>query len=119
MNITAISLSILTIVSTIVSWFLAKRKYNTEVDNSVIANLERSLDFYMKLSDDNKNRLDEILRRDEEMQRKNAELERKNAELERKVRELESRMLQVLGSICMDLTCELRKRDTSTVKENK
>lgn len=35
-----------TIVSGISSWLLAKRKYNAEVDHSIIDNMKESLEFY-------------------------------------------------------------------------
>lgn len=51
------------LVSTIVtgwtSWFFARKKYNSEVDQNVIKNMSDSLEFYKSLSDDNKSRLDE------------------------------------------------------------
>jgi len=54
-----------TIVSGWTSWFFTRKKYNSEVDNSVIANMKESLDFYKQLSDDNRERLEEVLRRNE------------------------------------------------------
>lgn len=42
------------IISGWASWMLARRKYNSEVDGNLIANMEKSLEFYEKLSDDNK-----------------------------------------------------------------
>ena len=50
-----------TIASSFVSWFFAKRKYNAEVDNHLITNMQESLEFYKTLADDNKVRLEEVL----------------------------------------------------------
>jgi hypothetical protein len=44
---------------------MAKRKYNSEVDNNVISNMKASLDFYKQLSDDNKERLSEVLKKND------------------------------------------------------
>ena len=52
-----------TVIGTWTSWFLARKKYNVEVDSSLIENMQRSLDFYMRLSDDNKDRLEEEVQR--------------------------------------------------------
>lgn len=63
------------IISSVVAWFLAKRKYNAEVGDTVIKNMENALEFYKKLSDDNKNRLDENQRKLDEVMKENAKLQ--------------------------------------------
>lgn len=92
------------IISAWTSWFFARKKYNSEVDNQLIQNMNESLEFYKKLSDDNKARLDDVLKRNEE-------LEKRDERLEEEVRQLRMQMLNLMGSLCTDLTCQLRKRD--------
>lgn len=94
---------ITTVISGWTSWFFARRKYNSEVDNNLIENMQQSLEFYKKLSDDNKNRLDEVLRR--------------NAELEQEIKDLRRQMFSLMNSICTDLTCQLRKRNLNLFNE--
>ena len=94
---------ITTVISGWTSWFFARRKYNSEVDNNLIENMQQSLEFYKKLSDDNKNRLDEVLKR--------------NAELEQEIRDLRKQMFSLVNSICTDLTCQLRKRSLNLFNE--
>lgn len=94
---------ITTVISGWTSWFFARRKYNSEVDNNLIENMQQSLEFYKKLSDDNKNRLDEVLRR--------------NAGLEQEIRDLRKQMFSLMNSICTDLTCQLRKRNLNLFNE--
>ena len=94
---------IATVISGWTSCFFARRKYNSEVDNNLIENMQQSLEFYKKLSDDNKNRLDEVLKR--------------NAELEQEVRDLRKQMFSLMNSICTDLTCQLRKRSLNLLNE--
>ena len=48
---------ITTIVSGWVSWFFARRKYNTEVDSNEIVNLKKSLEFYESIVKDNNKKL--------------------------------------------------------------
>lgn len=86
-----------TIASGWTSWFFARKKYNSEVDNNLIRNMQESLDFYKKLSDDNKERLEDVLKR--------------NEELEREVKKLNERLLNIMTTICVDLSCQVRKRD--------
>ena len=94
---------ITTVISGWTSWFFARRKYNSEVDNNLIENMQQSLEFYRKLSDDNKNRLDEVLKR--------------NAELEQEIRDLRKQIFSLMNSICTDLTCQLRKRNLNLFNE--
>lgn len=91
------------VISGWTSWFFARRKYNSEVDNNLIENMQQSLEFYKKLSDDNKNRLDEVLKR--------------NAELEQEIKDLRKQMFSLMNSICTDLTCQLRKRNLNLFNE--
>ena len=85
------------IISSWTTWFFARRKYNSEVDSNLINNMKESLDFYEKLSTDNRERLEEVLKR--------------NAELEQEVGELRKQLFNLMSSICTDLTCQLRKRN--------
>lgn len=94
---------ITTVISGWTSWFFARRKYNSEVDNNLIENMQQSLEFYEKLSDDNKSRLDEVLER--------------NAELEQEIKDLRKQMFSLMNSICTDLTCQLRKRNLNLFNE--
>lgn len=94
---------ITTVISGWTSWFFARRKYNSEVDNNLIENMQQSLEFYKKLSDDNRNRLDEVLKR--------------NAELEQEIKDLRKQMFSLMNSICTDLTCQLRKRNLNLFNE--
>ena len=82
------------IITGFASWLMAKKKYYSEVDSTVIANMKESLEFYKQLSDDNRERLKEVLD--------------KNDQLEKEVSELKSQMLNLAMNICMDLTCKNR-----------
>ena len=86
-----------TIVSGWVSWIFARKKYNSEVDNNLIKNMQESLDFYKKLSDDNRERLEEVLKR--------------NEDLEDEVKELRAQLFSLMSSICTDLSCQIRRRE--------
>lgn len=93
-----------TIISSWTTWFFARRKYNSEVDSNLINNMKESLDFYEKLSTDNRERLEEVLKR--------------NAELEQEVGELRKQLFNLMSSICTDLTCQLRKRNLNLFNEH-
>ena len=86
-----------TVVSAITSWIFARKKYNSEVDHNLIENMENSLEFYKKLSDDNRTRLEEMAER--------------NKILEAEIQELKKQMLNLTMNICMDLTCANRVRE--------
>ena len=95
---------ITSVVSSGTAWFFARKKYNSEVDSNLINNMKESLDFYEKLSTDNRERLEEVLKR--------------NTELEQEVGELRKQMFNLMSSICTDLTCQLRKRDLNLFNEH-
>ena len=92
------------IISSWTTWFFARRKYNSEVDSNLINNMKESLDFYEKLSTDNRERLEEVLKR--------------NVELEQEVGELRKQLFNLMSSICTDLTCQLRKRNLNLFNEH-
>ena len=95
---------ITSIISSWTTWFFARKKYNSEVDSNLIENMQKSLSFYQKLSDDNKERLEEALTRSDH--------------LEEEVRDLKKQVLNLTAVICTDLSCYLRKNDSSFLKRN-
>ena len=94
-----------TIVGSWTSYFFTRKKYYSEVDSTVIENMKQSLEFYTKLSDDNKARLEEALKR--------------NEQLEGEIRELRKQVNELMMSICYDLTCSARQRLPRTSKAAK
>ena len=74
---------IASLISGFSSWFFTKKKYNAEVDNSLISNMQESLEFYKALADDNKSRLEDVLA-------ENAELRKEVTELREQVSKLTS-----------------------------
>lgn len=85
-----------TALGSYMSFLFTRKKYRTEVDSNVIENMQKSLEFYTKLSDDNKARLEEALKR--------------NDALEDEVRDLRNQMFKLLNNICYDLTCSARQK---------
>ena len=85
-----------TISSGWASYFFTRKKYNSEVDLNLIEKMQGSLDFYMKLSEDNKRILDETLTKLEES-------ERRNDALENEIRELRNQMFTLMTLIYTDL----------------
>lgn len=86
-----------TIVSGWSSWVFARKKYNSEVDHNIIDNMMESLEFYEKLSNDNKARLTEVL----------AENQKMRSDLD----ELRNQVVRLAASICYNLSCEMRVRE--------
>ena len=85
---------ITTIVSGWTSWFFARKKYNAEVDQTLVQNMKSSLDFYKQLSDDNRERLQEVLKR--------------NDELEEEIKKLRDQMFSIMSQICLSVQCPAR-----------
>ena len=94
------------IISTIVgswsSYFFTRKKYNSEVDLNLIDKMQKSLEFYMQLSEDNKHVLEETLNKVNKLEERNDILEKEN-------RELRNQMLAFMSQVCTDLSCSARK----------
>lgn len=97
---TELIIAIIGVISTIVgswaSYFFTRRKYNSEVENTIIENMKQSLEFYTKLSDDNRTRLTAALKQ--------------NEILDGEVRDLRRQVNELMMSICYDLTCSARQK---------
>lgn len=86
-----------TIISGWVTWFFTRKKYNAEVDQTLVQNMKESLDFYKKLSDDNRSRLEEVLKR--------------NDELEQEVKKLRDQVFIIMNQICLNSQCPIRVKN--------
>ena len=103
---------ITTITSGWASYFFTRKKCNSEVDLNLIEKMQGSLDFYMKLSEDNKRILDETLDKLEES-------EKRNNALESEIRELRNQVFTLMTQICTDLSCNARKSYTKKKEDSK
>ena len=121
-------------LSALISWFLSKKKYNSEVDNSNIKNMQESLQFYMTLSDDYKRRLDEEIQSHKE---EVAELKKENKQMRLELREQENRfneqlraqqqeinamknqMIAVYSQVCLNFKCSDRTKYEDDNKKDK
>lgn len=72
--ITILSSAITAFATAFTTWFFTKRKYNAEVDNNLISNMQDSLEFYKSLADDNKSRLEAVLQENAELRKEIADL---------------------------------------------
>ncbi len=102
-------------ISSGVTWILARRKYNSEVDGNLIQNMQKSLDFYQKLSDDNKERLEKALADNTHLRTAIEGLLEENKQLKKEIDSVKDQMLKLTTSICTDLSCQLRSKDFSTL----
>lgn len=105
------------IVTSIVSWMLAKKRYNVDIDTSVIANMEKSLEFYEKLSNDNKERLIKVLEDDKVMRqemdaiiKENKDLKasietitKENKELKKSITEMKAQLSKLTKTVSQEL----------------
>ena len=91
-----------TVIGSWTSWFFARRKYNSEVDLNLIDKMQKSLEFYVQLSEDNKHILEETLDKVNKLERRNDILEKEN-------RELRNQMLTFMSQVCTELSCSARK----------
>lgn len=135
---TGVSLASSTIAS-LTAWFLARKKYNKEVEAMHIKNKQSDLDFYEDLSDDNKKRLHDLIDENRELREENIRIREENAQIRvenaairaenaRVIKELENLKFlvnRILESTCVNMACQIRNRgfapfvmDKSTVLES-
>lgn len=65
---------ITTIVSSVVTWLVSRKKYNAGVDHDRIANMEQSLKFYETLTESNNKTLQDLLEKSEQLATSNINL---------------------------------------------
>jgi capsular polysaccharide biosynthesis protein len=85
-----------TFISGFTSWFFTRKKYNSEVDNTVINNLKEAVNTYKLICDDNKRTIEEYIKGKDQ--------------LEEEVRDLRKQVNELMMSICYDLTCSARQK---------
>ena len=100
------------VVTAFITWLLAKKKYNAEVDHSVIDNMKEALSFYQAISDDNKRRLDEN-------QKKLDEVQKENFLLREQVNSLNNKINCLMSYNCMRCNCKNRITNTTDTNINR
>lgn len=125
-------------LSSVVTWLLSRKKYNSEVDNTNINNMKESLEFYIQISDDYKKRLAEEIeshnKEVEELKKENADLRKELSEYKKELREQEKKfdallaaqqkeismmknqMLSVYSQVCLNFNCMERMAMKSSIK---
>ena len=110
-------------ITSTTAWFLARKKYNKEVEAMHIQNKQSNLDFYEDLSDDNKKRLHDFIDENRELREENirireenaqirvenAAIRAENAQLLKEVREVKAIVNRMLDNVCINMTCQMRK----------
>lgn len=101
-----------TVVSSWSAWVFARKKYDSEVDHNVIDNMKESLEFYERLSNDNKARLTETIEENKKLREGFNKVLKENESLRNDIDDLKSQMLKLTTSICYDLSCKIRMRES-------
>lgn len=106
------------IISGWVSWILARRKYNSEVDGTLIENMQKSLEFYKNLSDDNEQRLEKVLEDNVNLRQTVEESLKENKQLKKEIDALKDQVIKITTTICTDLSCQMRRQDFNTLDKD-
>ena len=100
------------------TWVFARKKYNSEVDHNIIENMKESLEFYERLSNDNKARLTEALEENKELSECLDKLLDENKLLKRDMEQLKNQMIKLATSICYGLSCKIRQKESLNTSGN-
>lgn len=106
------------IISGWTSWILARRKYNSEVDGNLIENMQKSLEFYKNLSDDNEQRLEKVLEDNVNLRQTVEESLKENKQLKKEIDTLKDQVIKITTTICTDLSCQMRRQDFNTLDKD-
>lgn len=106
------------IISGWTSWIFARKKYNSEVDGNLIENMQKSLEFYKNLSDDNEQRLDKVLDDNVVLRQTVEELLKENKQLKKEIDTLKDQVIKITTTICTDLSCQIRRKDFDTLNKD-
>ena len=122
-NWTEIALAIIAILAGIVTHQLDKRKHKVEIDQlkaeikqtnshtegTNIDNMDKSLDFYEKLTESTNKRLDKVLATQDF-------IIKENETLKQQVSDVNTKMAKLASIICTKLTCVHREVDESVIE---
>ena len=93
------------VVSSVVTFFLTKRKYNTEVESQQIQNMEAAFSIYKKTMEENlsfqKQTMEETIA---SQNRKIETLQKENDSLRNQVNALQMQLIKYLGAKFTDVT---------------
>ncbi len=90
--VTALIGILVTFASSLTTYFFTRRKYNAEVEGNSIDNMDNSLDFYIKLANDNKEKLDSLSSENENLRNKMEEVLQENVKLMEQMIELRAQI---------------------------
>ena len=93
------------LITTITSWFLAKKKYSAEVDHSYLENLQEGLRTYDEIIKHNKSEIEFLMK--------------ENEDLRKELADLRKQVLDLTLNICMDLRCDRRIREHQIAEKDK
>jgi peptidoglycan hydrolase CwlO-like protein len=74
---------VITIVTTLIGYFVGRRKTNAETDNQVLKNLELSVNIYTQIIDDLKGEISELNVKVQDLQKMVDELMKENHKLKK------------------------------------
>lgn len=94
-----------TSVSSIVTFILTKRKYDTEVNSQQIDNMNNSFDIYKKMTEETLAMQNKKMEMQDE---KIKQLQEENNDLRKELHHLQLQMAQWLSAVCYDTSCKVR-----------
>ena len=113
--VTAIVTLFCSTASGVVTFILTKRKYSVEVDSQQIDNMGKSFDIYKKMMEESLEAQKNSMQSEINSLKTGYELVKgENDSLKAQVAQLQMQMLNILGSLCLDSTCKLRKMNFSS-----
>lgn len=98
-------------LSSFITFLFTKKKYNTEVESQQIQNLNDAFKLYQETMEDTLNSQKGAFEAKIDL------LQKENSDLRAQVSQLQMQVINILGTICLDTTCKLRKINFSAPTE--
>lgn len=92
------------------TWFFTRKKYNSEVDSQVIANMKEALEFWKDESNATKTRLNELIN-------ETKELRNENVKLQNDVNDLRDEVATAMKTVCYDFSCSHRIKTSAEAQK--
>ena len=105
-----------TALGSFLSYFFTRKKYKAQVDENIITNMQKALDFYEKLAESTNNKLNDLLKKIDALEKENEEIKEQKKKQDEKIDILEKQIQELFEISCTVKACSKRKKAKTETK---
>ena len=106
-----------TAIGSFLSYFLTRKKFEAQVDENIITNMQKALDFYEKLAESTNNKLNDLLEKIKVLEKENEEFKEQKKKQDEKIEVLEKQVKELFEISCTIKSCNKRKKAKTETKD--